>query len=459
MEWQILSVHSHDLGLTLAPTVWQYVTERVCDFFRSLGFIVTVYLDNFLLIADSKEGCQAQLDREFKALGLKVNLAQLIALTQVCRWLGLDINSVNMQILVPPYKLERIKTELRDFRQQSAASGSVALADLLSLVGRLSHVSRAVRSSRTFLRRMWDTTRALPRRVLPLPTFRFALTRAFWEDFEWWEAFLFRWNGVSRGTQPADSLVFSDACLSGFGFHSGPDFRFGAWPADLHREHINWLELRALELAAWHFAARWTGLRILFVCDNLAVIGIITVGASSNCGSLLFSAVSCFCPLSSTSSSALFIYLAQRTLGLTVSLACSVLAPPRCAGLSQTSSQRSPAPSSPLLTHTRCVALADANSPSALYASHISAKSARELHERLLQQVHSLVPSAKHCFSSEQIRVDPSGRAFLLYLAYYTSRLHRDSPVQPSSVPQASTATRSNLAPQSTGSSSRSTRR
>lgn len=114
---------------------------------------------------------------------------------------------------------------------------------LLSLVGRLSHVSRAVRSSRTFLRRMWDTTRALPRRVPH--TFRVVLNRAFWEDFEWWEAFLIRWNGVSCWTQPVDSFMFSDACLTGFGFHCGSDFRFGAWPADLHREHINWLKLRA----------------------------------------------------------------------------------------------------------------------------------------------------------------------------------------------------------------------
>lgn len=55
--------------------------------------------------------------------------------------------------------------------------------------------------------------------------------------------------------------------------------------------------------------------------------------------------------------------------------------------------------------------------------------------------------SAKHSFSSEQICADPSGRAFLLYLAYYASCLHRDPPVLPSSVHQASTAIRSCLAP------------
>lgn len=49
-------------GLSIAPAVWQYVTERVCDLFRSLGFVVLIYLDDFLLIADSKDECQRQLD-------------------------------------------------------------------------------------------------------------------------------------------------------------------------------------------------------------------------------------------------------------------------------------------------------------------------------------------------------------------------------------------------------------
>ena len=35
-------------GLSTAPAVWQYAMDRVCDYLRSLGLNVIVYLDDFL---------------------------------------------------------------------------------------------------------------------------------------------------------------------------------------------------------------------------------------------------------------------------------------------------------------------------------------------------------------------------------------------------------------------------
>lgn len=223
-------------GLSLAPAVWQYITERVCDFFRTLGFIVLIYLDDFLLIADTLEKCTAHFERmrdELRSLGLKINEKKLIHPAQTCRWLGLDIDSVKMEIRVPEYKLKLIKDELDAFEASYGAASRAPLRSLLSLVGRLSHVSRAVRSSRFFLRYMWDAAREHQRHCSS-SSVTVQLSPAFWLDFEWWKVFLSRWNGVARWPRPADVLMFSDACLSGFGFHCGLDFRFGAWPAEFH---------------------------------------------------------------------------------------------------------------------------------------------------------------------------------------------------------------------------------
>ena len=63
-------------GLSTAPAIWQYAMDRICDYLRSLGLNVIVYLDVFLLIADSAEACSAQLNvlqSELTSLGLSVN--------------------------------------------------------------------------------------------------------------------------------------------------------------------------------------------------------------------------------------------------------------------------------------------------------------------------------------------------------------------------------------------------
>lgn len=103
-----------------------------------------------------------------------------------------------------------------------------------------------------------------------------------WRDIEWWESLLSRWNGVARWIHGADLVSFSDASNLGFGFHCGPNMRAGAWPSAARGRHINWKELRAIELSCVEFGASWTGRRVLFACDNLTAVHIINAGSSRN---------------------------------------------------------------------------------------------------------------------------------------------------------------------------------
>lgn len=276
--------YSHmPFGLSTAPAVWQYLADRVCAYLRSLGLNVIVYLDDFLLIADSQSECQRGLDLlrdELTSLGLRVNHKKTISPTQCCRFLGLDLDSLGMQIIVPDYKLANTRALLASFRADFDGAASAPARALHSLIGKLSHVSRAVRSSRTFLRRMWDLIKTLPsgpgRWSRPVP-----LSRGFWLDFEWWERFLTTFNGRARWLRGPDHVCFSDASLSGFGFHDREHFRFGFWPARLRHHHINYLELHTIELACLHFGPQWAGKRILFACDNADAVAIILSGVSN----------------------------------------------------------------------------------------------------------------------------------------------------------------------------------
>lgn len=271
-------------GLSTAPAVWQYAMDRVCDYLRSLGLNIIVYLDDFLLIADSAAQCESQLNimyAELASLGLNVNHKKTLGPSQSIHYLGLEIDSVKMELRVPDYKLTQVKAQLAAFRADFGTRNSAPLRAVLSLTGRLGHIARAVRSSRPFLRRLWDLCRGfdfghnLRHRSIPL-------SNAIWRDLEWWDTLLDRWNGVSRWITGADVISFSDASSKGFGFHCGSSMRLGAWPLSARGRHINWKELRAVELSCAELGPSWTGRHVLFVCDNMTAVEIINSGSSRN---------------------------------------------------------------------------------------------------------------------------------------------------------------------------------
>lgn len=271
-------------GLSTAPAIWQYSMDRVCDYLRSLGLNVIVYLDDFLLIADSEATCSAQLKLmydELASLGLSVNFKKTLGPSQSIHYLGLEIDSVRMELRVPDYKLTLVRDQITQFRSQFEARGSAPLRSVLSLTGRLGHISRAVHASRPFLRRLWDLCCGLDfahntrHRHVTLPS-------SIWRDLDWWEFLLAHWNGVARWISGPDIIAFSDASNLGFGFHSADKLCHGAWPSAVRGKHINWKELCAIELSCISFAPSWSGHRVLFACDNETAVSIINSGSSRN---------------------------------------------------------------------------------------------------------------------------------------------------------------------------------
>lgn len=271
-------------GLSTAPAVWQYAMDRVCDYLNSIGLNICVYLDDFLLIADTRSTCEQQLATlydELASLGLTVNKKKTLGPSQSIHYLGLEIDSVKMELRVPDYKLRQVCEQIAAFRNLYQAANSAPLRAVLSLTGRLGHISRAVRASRPFLRRLWDLCRGFDfgHHLRNRPVY---LNKSIWHDLEWWEALLAHWNGVARWISEPDIVSFSDASNAGFGYHSGSRSRHGSWPIPLRGRHINWKELYAIELSCAEFGPSWARHRILLACDNQTAVSIINAASSRN---------------------------------------------------------------------------------------------------------------------------------------------------------------------------------
>ena len=132
-------------------------------------------------------------------------------------FLGIELDTVELELRLPQDKLVWLTTELAGWRGRKACKKR----DLLSLIGVLSHACKVVTAGRTFLRRLIElstTTKRLEHFV--------RLSREARSDIEWWWQFSTSWNGIKLLKSPAEThpstIVVSDASGSwGCGAYCG----------------------------------------------------------------------------------------------------------------------------------------------------------------------------------------------------------------------------------------------
>lgn len=118
-------------------------------------------------------------------------------------FLGIEIDSLAMELRLPVDKLRRIQDELQRWQSKRRCTKR----DLQSLLGVLQHAAAVVRPGRTFLRRLYDL----------VPTAKAAnhhlyLNAAARSDLAWWMSFIEGWNGLSLLlSQQPHHVVVSDA--------------------------------------------------------------------------------------------------------------------------------------------------------------------------------------------------------------------------------------------------------
>ena len=103
-------------------------------------------------------------------------------------FLGIEIDTVEMVLRLPPGKLR----ELQELVRKWMARKSCGRQELQSLAGKLQHACKVVRPRRTFLRRVFEMISVTEKKHDHV-----RLNTAFWSDIAWWHTFLADWNGVT----------------------------------------------------------------------------------------------------------------------------------------------------------------------------------------------------------------------------------------------------------------------
>ena len=302
--WDVNGSHEYyedgalSFGLRCAPFIFTQLTEFVIRCMNRRGIQgVFGYLDDFIIVADTLEDCsrrQAVMLSLLRRLGFHIAWKKVISPSTCVRYLGLNIDSIKMEVSLPQDKLKRLVELVDSFSDKATATKK----ELQELCGHLAHASRVVRGGRTFSRRVINLLKFMGDKVKVV-----RLPEWFKDDIHWWRRFCMLFNGAAKILRPCDEgpVVDTDSSMTGFGACCEGDWLVGAWKNKAYLElysmfedhhilkppseydetaDINLLEVWPVVAAASRWGSQWSGRKVVIRTDNTQVQQMINTGRS-----------------------------------------------------------------------------------------------------------------------------------------------------------------------------------
>ncbi|XP_060076370.1 uncharacterized protein LOC132555998 [Ylistrum balloti] len=245
-------------------------------------------LDDFLVIDQPHamgERTMALLCMVFRRLKIPLSVHKTIGSSTTIEYLGITLDSEEMQARLPPDKVTRILHFLRAMLLKS----SCTKRELQQLLGHLNFAMRVILAGRTFVSYLLTLMTAIKE-----PHHHGRLSRECKKDIRMWIILLQDWNGVSffydrHFTSNPNFELFTDAASTiGFGGYFQSQWFASLWPRELvtatgvSAPSMSFLELYPIVVAALIWGKSWSTKRILFHCDNKGTVDIINKGRSKS---------------------------------------------------------------------------------------------------------------------------------------------------------------------------------
>lgn len=251
--------------------------------------IVHHYLDDFIFMGKPDTNDCMNLMNAFlgicKALGVPLADDKTVWPSKVLVFLGFELNSILMQLRIPPEKLVKLSELLILFLKKKKTT----LQEFQSLIGLLDFCARAIPCSRAFNRRFYDATCGILK-----PNHHLRLTHSIKEDLKMWLFFIDFFNGscIFPELNWSDNSVlqlYTDSsgtlslgCAAMFGKH----WVFMQWPKKWCKSPImadlSFLEFVPIALAFHIWLPNFKGKKIILNTDNEALVTILNKKSSKS---------------------------------------------------------------------------------------------------------------------------------------------------------------------------------
>lgn len=244
------------------------------------------YLDDYLG-GDKSYDASRMLMQNFVKLLMEMNVPmadeKTVGPVSVLCFLGLELDSDEMVVRMPTDKIKEIIARIK----LALTKEKVTLRFMQSLIGQLSFASRVIYPGRPFCRRLINATCGLTK-----PFHHLRVNKAIKADLRMWLTFFENYNGISVfhdrfWVSNQDVQLYSDAAASlGFGSYFNGQWCYALWPPEWRSSgltsDITILELFPIIVALHIWGAKLRNKKIVFFCDNQAVVHILNTMTSKS---------------------------------------------------------------------------------------------------------------------------------------------------------------------------------
>ncbi len=243
---------------------------------REQGVRILNYLDDWLILAQSRRQLSAHRDlvlKHLSLLGLRVNWEKSkLVPTQRISFLGMEFDSVNQTARLTQ---ERAQSVLNCFKTLSGRT-AVPLKLFQRLLGHMAAAAVTVPLGLLHMRPLqhWLYGR-IPRWAWKRGTYRVQITPACRKTFRPWSDPSFLRAGVPLEQVSRHAVVFTDASTTGWGATYNGHAVSGVWTGPQLHWHINCLELLAVRLALSRLRGRLQRKDVLVRTENTATVAYI----------------------------------------------------------------------------------------------------------------------------------------------------------------------------------------
>ncbi len=263
-------------GLSLSPRVFTKVAEAALVPLREQGVRILNYLDDWLILAQSRDQLCEHRDMvlsHLSQLGLQVNWEKSkLSPVQRISFLGMELDSVSQTTRLTQERAQSVLNCLNTFKNRTAAP----LKQFQRLLGHMAAAAAVTPLGLLHMRPLqhWLHGR-VPRWAWQSGTLRVQVTPASRQTFTPWSDLSFHRAGVPLEQVSRHAVVYTDASAKGWGATFNGHAVSGVWTGPQLHWHINCLELLAVHLALNRLKRRLRGKHVLVRTDSTATVAYI----------------------------------------------------------------------------------------------------------------------------------------------------------------------------------------
>lgn len=269
-------------GLRSSPKLFDMYAQGLEYIFYKNGVShVYHYLDDNFTISSDYSTCKNNISimvNVCNELGFEIQPKKLVYPSQCVEVLGIVIDTKLMQLRISGERLKCINEELLLW----SGKKSCTKRQLLSLIGKLQFICKVVRHGRTFVRRLIHLSKKLKHLH-----HKIRLTVSAQKDVNWWLYFMHNFHGIGLFYEQewihSDKMhLWTDASDHGYGCVFENQYIYEKFDNGLTKRPIAWRELYAIVVAAATWGHHLARKRIIFNCDNEAIVYCIKSGVSKD---------------------------------------------------------------------------------------------------------------------------------------------------------------------------------